>query len=243
MGAVNSLKCEGSYKIAIFLERPNRFLAKVNLAAEGAEERIVEVHVPDPGRLKEILLPNTEVVLRESTNLTRKTRYSLVGVKTGNVWVNIDSHISNRLFKKEFRILPQFSNYNIKQSEYSFGNSRFDFLMSDRKSKHHALVEVKSVTLVQNRQALFPDAPTKRGTKHLIDLSKAIEKQFKAFIVFIVKRNDVDSLSPNKKMDPTFTSALSKSIKSGVQVCTVKCIYDPIIKRELKIVEEIPFIA
>jgi sugar fermentation stimulation protein A len=237
------LKCEGSYNLAIFLERPNRFLAKVNLAAGEAEERIIDVHVPDPGRLKELLLPNTEVVLRESTNLTRKTRYSLVGVKTGKEWVNIDSQISNRLFKEEFHILPQFSTYNIIRSEYSFGNSRFDFLMSDRKRRHHALVEVKSVTLVHERQALFPDAPTKRGTKHLFGLSKAIDNGFKAFIVFIVKRNDADFFSPNKNMDPNFASAISKSMKCGVQVCAAKCIYDPIKKKELKIVEEIPFIA
>jgi len=218
-------------------------LAKVNLDSVGVEKKLVEAHVPDPGRLEELFRPNAEVILKESTNITRKTRYSLVGVKTVKEWVNIDSHISNRLFKEEFHIISQFRNYSIFQSEYAYGNSRFDFLMSDREDKHQALVEVKSVTLVQDRRALFPDAPTKRGTKHVIELSKAIEKGFKAFIVFIVKRNDADSFSPNKKMDPNFTSALSKSIQSGVQVCAVKCLYDPIMKKELKITKEIPFIA
>lgn len=209
----------------------------------GGEGKVVEAHVPDPGRLEELYHPNAEVFLQESTNITRKTRYSLVGVKTGKIWVNIDSHISNRLFKEEFQFISLFKNYSIIQSEYAYGNSRFDFLMSDREGKHQALVEVKSVTLVQNRRAFFPDAPTKRGTKHVIELSKAIEKGFKAFIVFIVKRNDADSFSPNKKMDLNFTSALSKSIQSGVQVCAVKCLYDPILKKELKIIKEIPFIT
>lgn len=237
------MKCEGSYCLAKFIKRPNRFLAKVYLDSVGVEGKVVEAHVPDPGRLEEFFHPNAEVFLQESTNITRKTRYSLVGVKTGKIWVNIDSHISNRLFKEEFQFIPVFKNYSIIQSEYAYGNSRFDFLMSDREGKHQALIEVKSVTLVQNRRAFFPDAPTKRGTKHVIELSKAIEKGFKAFIVFIVKRNDADSFSPNKKMDPSFTSALSKSIQSGVQVCAVKCLYDPILKKELKIIKEIPFIT
>ncbi|MFX0184647.1 MAG: DNA/RNA nuclease SfsA [Candidatus Hodarchaeota archaeon] len=237
------MKCEGSYCLARFIKRPNRFLAKVNLDLVGVEDKIVEAHVPDPGRLKELFKPDAEVILKFSPNITRKTRYSLVGVKTKNIWVNIDSHISNRLFKEEFHVIPQFKNYSILQSEYTYRNSRFDFLMSNRERKHKVLVEVKSVTLVKDRRAFFPDAPTKRGTKHVIELLKALEKGFKAFIVFIVKRNDADSFSPNKKMDLEFTSALSKSIQYGMQVCAVKCFYDPIMKKELKLTKEIPFIA
>lgn len=230
------MKCDGTYYHARFKERPNRFLARIELESSPRSNKLVEVHVPDPGRLKELLLPDARVILRKSSNHTRKTRYSLIGVKTGDIWVNIDSYFANRLFKEEYDIIPCLQRYRIIQSEYAFGNSRFDFLMSNVDTHQKALIEVKSVTLVKNGVALFPDAPTVRGVKHVNELMRAVEiKEYQSFIIFIIKRNDVFSFKPNELIDPNFTQALGTAIQKGVKICAVKCFYDPISAQELKI--------
>ncbi len=233
------MKCDGIYFFGKFKERPNRFLAKVELESFKRSEILVEAHVPDPGRLKELLLLNAQVILRKSSNHTRKTQYSLVGVKTGKIWVNIDSLLTNRLFKEEYLNIPPFHPYRIIQSEFTYGRSRFDFLLSNVDTHQKALVEVKSVTLVKKGLALFPDAPTIRGTKHVSDLIRAT-KEYQSFLVFIVKRSDASIFKPNEEIDPTFSQTLKASMKKGVQICAVKCIYDPIVKKELRILGEIP---
>lgn len=235
----SQMKCYGIYYFGKFKERPNRFLAKIEIKSSKQSRKLVEAHVPDPGRLKELLLLNAQVILRKSSKNTRKTQYSLVGVKTGKIWVNIDSHFTNRLFQAEYRNIPRFYRYRIIQSEFTYGRSRFDFLMSNVDTHQKALIEVKSVTLVKNGLASFPDAPTKRGTKHVMDLIRAV-KEFQSFLVFIIKRSDVYAFKPNEDIDPTFSQALVASMQKGVQVCAVKCLYDPIVKKELKILDEVP---
>ncbi len=135
----------------------------------------------------------------------------MIGVKKGKIWGNIDSFITNRLFQKEYTAIPSLQQYRIIQSEYTFGNSRFDFLMKNIDTLQKALVEVKSVTLVKNGVA-FPDAPTIRGSKHLNELIRAIEiKEYQSFIIFVVKRNDICSFKPNKVIDPHFFSSVKNS--------------------------------
>ncbi len=231
------MKCPGIYHLAKFIERPNRFLAIVRLIDSG---KTVEAHVPDPGRLKELFLPNAQLVLREATNPKRKTRYSVIGVKTGQVWVNIDSMISNRLFQEEYTKLHVFRNYEIIKPEFTVGKSRFDFLMFDPETKEETLVEIKSATLVKNNIAFFPDAPTLRGKKHVNELIDAISTGYQAFIVFIIKRSDAESFAPNWKTDPHFSEALSKAVWKGVNICAVKCEYDPFERKELSILNEVP---
>lgn len=235
------MQCEGIFYLGKFKERPNRFLAKVVIKSSKNTEKIVEAHVPDPGRLKELLLKNVPIILQKSANHARKTQYSLVGVKSGKIWVNIDSHLTNRLFKEEYHNIPLFHHYKMIRPEFSYKKSRFDFLMENVESHQKALIEVKSVTLVKNGLALFPDAPTIRGTKHIKDLTNGIN-EYEVFMVFIVKRSDVTAFKPNEAIDPIFSRELSTSMKKGLQVCAVKCLYDPIVRKELKILEEIPFI-
>ncbi|MFX1505302.1 MAG: DNA/RNA nuclease SfsA [Promethearchaeota archaeon] len=235
------MQCDGIYYLGKFKERPNRFLAKVELDTSKNVSKIVEAHVPDPGRLKELLLENAQIILRKSSSFTRKTQYSLVGVKKGKIWVNIDSHLTNRLFKEEYLKISLFHQYEIIRPEFSYKRSRFDFLMENVNTHHKALIEVKSVTLVEKGIALFPDAPTIRGTKHIKDLTNAIN-EYQVFMVFIVKRSDVTAFKPNEAIDPIFSRELIASMKKGLQVCAVKCLYDPIGIKELKILDEIPLI-
>ncbi|MFW9905204.1 MAG: DNA/RNA nuclease SfsA [Candidatus Thorarchaeota archaeon] len=235
------MQCDGIYFLGKFKKRPNRFLAKVVLESSKNTKKTVEAHIPDPGRLKELLLENTQIILRKSSSHIRKTQYSLVGVKKGKIWVNIDSHLTNRLFKEEYLRIPLFHQYKIIRPEFSYKKSRFDFLMENIETNQKALIEVKSVTLVKKGLALFPDAPTIRGTKHIKDLTNAVN-EYQVFMVFIVKRSDVTAFKPNEAIDPTFSRELIASMKKGLQVCAVKCLYDPIVKKELKILNEIPLI-
>ncbi len=236
------MKLDKKARVAKFMERPNRFLAKVILNDKENEEKIFLAHVPDPGRLKELLVPGADVVLRENLNQNRKTKFSLVGVKYGEIWVNIDSLLTNSLFKEEFQKFVIFEGYEIIQTEYKFGESRFDFLLCNIQTHKLAIVEIKSVTLVQNGQALFPDAPTLRGTRHVRELMEAIKKNYQSFIVFIVKRSEAYSFSPNMEIDNKFTLTLRMAHKQGVNIFAVKCNYDPIDKNEILIMTEIPII-
>ena len=237
------MRTEQNYVLASFVKRPNRFLAQVKICST---QELVSAHVPDPGRLKELLLPSVQVVLRKSNNPNRKTQYSLVGVKTDTTWVNIDSQISNRLFREEYSVLPSFRNYVLIRSEYKFNNSRIDFLMENQnnpKNLKKALVEIKSSTLVKNKQAMFPDAPTSRGTKHVSELKDSISLGYEAVIVFLIKRSDAKEFRPFKEMDPKFFTALQLARQEGVKLFAVLCKYDPIEKKELKIQKEIPIIG
>lgn len=236
------MKLEGKTYFARFKERPNRFIAKVECYKSKNDDRITLAHVPDPGRLIELLTPDVEVILRQSTNPKRKTKYSLIGVKKSDIWVNIDSLLTNSLFKADYKIIEKFKDYEIIRPEFRFGNSRFDFLMRNKITSQKMLVEVKSVTLVKNGLALFPDAPTQRGTKHVNELINAIDEGYQSTIVFICKRSDAHSFSANKEIDPKFTSTLGKAYQCGVQIIAVNCIYDPVGKKELKILNEIPVI-
>ncbi|MHA2073910.1 MAG: DNA/RNA nuclease SfsA [Candidatus Hodarchaeales archaeon] len=234
------MKLEGKIYFAKFKDRPNRFVAKVVLNTSGNTEKIEIVHVPDPGRLIELLTPDADVILRKSSNPKRKTKYSLIGVKTSDIWVNIDSILTNRLFREDFKTLKFFQDYEILKPEFRFRNSRFDFLMWNKITSQKTLVEVKSATLVKNGLALFPDAPTLRGTKHVKDLISAIDEGYQSAIVFISKRSDANCFSANKEIDPKFTIALGKALRKGVQIIAVNCKYDPVEKKELKIFKEIP---
>ncbi len=233
------MKLDGNFELAIFLRRPNRFLAYVCLEDTKKE---VAVHVPDPGRLKELLIPKTLVLVRQEEGKNRKTGYTLVGIKKEKIWINIESAFSNKIFKEEYKNIPSLKDYEIIKSEYTFGNSRFDFLMKNVKTNQEVLLEVKGVSLVENGHALFPDAPTSRGVKHVRELEKAVSKGWEAIIVFIIRREDAEKFSPHKVIDPKFAEQLKSAHEKGVKIVAVSCNYDPIYKKELTIKEEVPLI-
>lgn len=240
------MKLNGPFHHARFIERPNRFLAKVRLGdpkKKGKKNKtVIETHVPDSGRLKELFVPNAYVILRESKNLNRKTQYSLIGVRTKDIWVNVDSVVSNRLFHEEYNKITDFQEYTIIRPEYTYHTSRFDFLMENQGGTK-MLVEVKGVTLVRHSLALFPDAPTVRGTKHVRGLARAVDEGYEAAVVFFIKRSDATAFQPNKKMDPRFSEALLSAMEVGVKVYPVRCHFDPTGAGKLTVLELVPFMA
>ena len=245
LGSTGAMKYEGKFYLATFKSRPNRFLAHVELLINknsNKTKQVVQAHVPDPGRLEDLLIPQTKIILQEKRNQNRKTNFSLIGVLNNNIWVNIDSQLTNKLFQAEFHKIHRLANYHISKPEFTFGKSRFDFLMENHITDERILVEVKSVTLVKDGIALFPDAPTMRGKKHAEELIKALKVFNYAIIIFVVKRSDVHAFSLNTKIDPHFAKALQKAMDQKVEVLAVKCHYDPIKTQEIIILDEIEFI-
>lgn len=208
----------------IFLSRPNRFIAKVLI--NGCEET---AHVKNTGRCKELLVPGCTVYLEKSDNPDRKTAYDLIAAEketvNGTILINMDSQIPNACCAEFLPLSGLFSpNAEIKR-EVQFGNSRFDIFVTDKDKK--AFVEVKGVTLEKNGLALFPDAPTGRGVKHVKELIHAKNQGFGAYIIFIIQMTGVHTFSPNREMHPEFAEALLEAEKSGVKILAYDCTVTP----------------
>ncbi len=162
------MRIRGKMVTGTFQERPNRFLALVRI--DGV---IVPCFLPNPGRIHELLVPHVKVILKEALKGDRKTSYDLIGVWADDQKISLDSRVPNQLLLEALRNreLEEFSMYPMVKPEWSFGHTRFDFLLTDGTEK--CLLEAKSCTLVEGRRALFPDAPTERGRRHILDLIEA----------------------------------------------------------------------
>lgn len=206
---------------AVFIERPNRFLVKVDIGGKPAY-----AHLHDPGRLRELLFPGAKLFLQKADNPERKTKWDIILAKKGPVYVAVYSTLVNTLAKKLFaeQAFPGFKSWKLERSEPPFGNGRFDFELA--KGKKKMLVEVKSVSLVENGIAMFPDAPTERGSRHLRELADAISKGYKAAVIFIVTRNDAGLFMPFARRDPRFAEALRLVAGKGIKIYCFKCDVD-----------------
>lgn len=151
-----------------FIDRPNRFIAHVEIAGKAET-----VHVKNTGRCRELLLPGAAVRLEQSDNPARKTLYDLVAVYKDRIgWINIDSQASNKVVKEWLEA----QDYDVVRPEYTYGNSRIDFYLE--KGEHKIIMEVKGCTLEINGIGYFPDAPTERGVKHLRELAAARQEGY-----------------------------------------------------------------
>jgi sugar fermentation stimulation protein A len=198
---------------ATFIKRLNRFLGLVEI--EGAE---TECFIPNPGRMKELLEVGKKVYLLGIDKPYRKTSYDLVLVSHNGKMVSIDSRVPNKVFQQaiEFSMIPELDGYSVRSKEYTFLNSRLDFLL-EGKSKKPLLLEVKSCTLAKGDVAIFPDAPTKRSVRHISDLVQAFPKK-RAAIFFLIQRDDACIFKPNNVTDPVFTEALRKASILGLEI-------------------------
>ncbi|GAX89076.1 DNA/RNA nuclease SfsA [Effusibacillus lacus] len=203
-----------------FIKRVNRFLAHVWL--EGAEQI---VHVKNTGRLKELLIPGAEVLLEQSGNPERKTPFSLIGVYKGETLVNIDSQVPNPVVYEALTTgaVREIGPAEHVRKEVKYGNSRFD-LYYETKSKK-GFIEVKGVTLEKEGVALFPDAPTVRGTRHIYEMMEAVENGYQGTILFLIQMIGVHCFTPHSEMDPEFANALRVASQRGVQLLA----YDSIV--------------
>ena len=199
---------------AVFLERPNRFVARV--ALDGVTET---VHVKNTGRCRELLVPGARVILVPGDSPARKTAYDLVAVYKGDMLINMDSQAPNAAAGELLRkLFPGCALY----PEKSYVNSRFDFYLEQ--GQRRIFAEVKGVTLERGGTAMFPDAPTERGRKHLLELAQAVDAGYEAYVLFLVQMKGCRCFTPNRETDPAFADALREASARGVSVLCYECI-------------------
>jgi sugar fermentation stimulation protein A len=172
--------------------------------------------------MHEFMLPDAKVYLIPRAHKHRKTNYDLTIIEYNTTMVSIDSRIPNYLLREaiEQHKLPEFKDYSVERTEPKFQDSRLDLKLHS--CVNTILLEAKSCTLVENGIAFFPDAPTKRGVRHMNTLINALE-QGRAAVCFIIQRNDAKEWRPNKEMDPDFTHAIKKAIEKGVEAYAYTC--------------------
>ena len=204
-----------------FVERPNRFIARVLV-----DGKVETVHVKNTGRCRELLVPDAVVYLNSSDNPKRKTPMDLVSVVKvcggDSILINMDSQLPNDLVAEWLPTSGLFSEVAVFRREVTWGDSRFDFSVTD--GDLNGFIEVKGVTLENGGVACFPDAPTQRGTKHLRELIRAREEGYFAAVVFVIQMKGVRLFTPNCLTDPDFAEALRVAKESGVRVLAVDCL-------------------
>ena len=210
---------------ATFLSRPNRFIARG--LVNGAEET---VHVKNTGRCRELLVSGCTVYLARSDKAGRKTKYDLVAVEKERqgrapLRINMDSQAPNDAAGEWLPTSGLFSDGAVIRREVKFGDSRFDFYVEDGRRK--AFVEVKGVTLEENGVALFPDAPTERGVKHLRELCRAVEAGYEAYLLLVIQMKDIRLFRPNAATHPAFADSLREAAGQGVHILAMDCLVTP----------------
>jgi sugar fermentation stimulation protein A len=214
---VSFIKIEGRRVRGVFQERLNRFSALVRV-----KDKTLLTFLPNPGRMHELLVSGAEVFLREVLKENRKTSYDLIGVSYNGQWVSIDSRVPNKLVLEALRNrdIEELTEYSIIKTEYGYGHTRFDFFLANECER--CLLEVKSATLVKEGVAMFPDAVTERGTRHVKDLVKVKKEGYRACVLFLVQRTDASSFAPDDETDPKFGKALRIAAAEGVEIYAYK---------------------
>lgn len=201
---------------AVFLERPNRFVAYVELGGEREK-----CHVKNTGRCRELLVPGAEVYLQRAEKPNRKTNYDLIGVKKGKRIVNMDSQIPNYAVREWLEKGGLFETITQLRPETKYGNSRFDFYLEAEGKR--IFMEVKGVTLEEEGIARFPDAPTERGVKHIHELMECKKDGCEAYIFFVIQMKGIKSFEPNDRTHPAFGEALRQAAAAGVHILAYDC--------------------
>jgi len=212
------MRLVGEVRDGRFIRRLTRFSGEALLG-----QRRVRAHIPHSGRLGELLVPGRRVLLRRERGKSRKTAHDLVGVANGRQWVCIDARLPPRLVEEALKggRIAGFKGYRVERREVRLGGGRIDLLLAGPRGTCY--VETKAVTLVIGRTAIFPDAPTDRGKRHLLALLGAHRRGRKAAVVFVVQRNDARRFSANWRTDPGFARTLARVAKAGVPVLTYGC--------------------
>lgn len=213
---IRGMKYENT-KTGIFLDRPNRFVAHVDL-----EGKIETVHVKNTGRCRELLIPGSEVILEESGNPNRKTKYDLICVLKEGRWINMDSQSPNKAAMEWILSGGLFPEQVSLKPEKKYGNSRFDLYAESEKRK--AFIEVKGVTLEEDNVVRFPDAPTLRGVKHVEELMECLKEGYEAYLLFVIQMEGVDYFAPNWETHPQFGECLKKASQAGVKLLAYDCL-------------------
>ena len=205
-----------------FLERPNRFIAYVDIPGVSDREK---VHVKNTGRCKELLVSGVRVYLEKGTNPERSTAYDLVAVWKGDRLVNMDSQAPNKVVGEWLLKEELISDITLIKPETTWGNSRFDFYVESARAK--AFIEVKGVTLEEDGVVRFPDAPSDRAVKHIEELIAAKKAGYQVYVIFVIQMKDVRYFVPNWDTHAAFGEALLKAREAGVEILALDCHVTP----------------
>ena len=204
----------------LFVKRYKRFFTDVKL-----KNKTVTVHCAKSGSMMGLLNENSKAWITESSNKKRKLKYTLQILDDRGSLVGVNTHLTNKIVRDalEKNLIKPFSKKVKIKSEQIFGNNtRFDFFLEDGNTK--SFLEVKNVTLKRrDKIAEFPDSVTARGTKHLNELINAKKKGFKAYLLFVIQRNDCDKFEIAKDIDPEYSKTLIKAIKNKVKILCYDC--------------------
>ena len=202
----------------VLIQRYKRFLADVRLT----DGRVVTAHWPNSGSMKGLKESGNRVLIWESANPRRKLAFTWELVRADGVWVGINTNRPTRLVMEALaqNRISELAAWPRWRPEVPVGASRLDLLLED--GERRCWVELKNVTLVENRVALFPDAVTMRGQKHVRELAAQAEKGDCAAVLFVVQREDVDVLKPADEIDPDFGRELRRARESGVAILAYK---------------------
>lgn len=205
---------------AEFISRPNRFIA--NILIHG---KVEQCHVKNTGRCKELLLPGVKIYVEVHTDPKRKTKYSLIAVKKGPRLINMDSQAPNKVVKEWLMEKQPFGSLKRLKPETTYGESRFDFYMETENEK--LFMEVKGVTLEEDGVVRFPDAPTERGVRHIMELIEAKKEGYEACLMFVIQMKEVRYFEPNDAAQKAFGEALRKAKQAGVKIFAYDCVVEP----------------
>ncbi len=206
----------------VFIERPNRFVGMVRI--RDSEE---PVHVHDPGRLRELLFKGNRVLLKRASNPGRKTAWDIVAAWSPAGWVFTNSGYHRRITERILRnpSISPFGHIQQLRAEMKLGASRIDFRV-ELADNSIVWVEVKGCTLTVEGVALFPDAPTTRGQRHIDELAEVRKHGHRAAVIFLVFRNDSVCFRPNGATDPVFEEKFWRAVEAGVEVYPLLLSYD-----------------
>ena len=214
---------------AIFRNRANRFIAEVEI-----DGKLVIAHLPNTGRCKELLIDGTTVYLKPSDNPNRKTKYSLYLLENNGALVAMYSQQASKIVIDAILSgkVKELSGYDVVESEKTIGNSRIDIYLANTTKESQmdkednlvdeTYVEVKSVTLIKDGIAQFPDAPTERGRKHLEELISLKKEGKRSVVFFLIEHPNGNSFRPNWENDEEFSKTLKKAYDNGVEILVYK---------------------
>lgn len=224
----------------ILIKRYKRFLADITL--ENGDQ--ITAHTPNTGSMKGCAEPCSTVWLRDTKNPDRKypLSWEMVETKSGSL-IGINTLLSNSLVEEAIKngIVAELQDYDQIRREVKYGeeNSRIDLLLEST-DKPDCYVEVKNVTMVEKNIAYFPDAVTKRGSKHLRELQAMVKQGKRAIIFYCVQRNDVEEVRPADEIDPEYGKLLREAIKSGVEAIAYTADISP---EGIELIKSVPVIC
>lgn len=215
------MKFEKKTSVGIIHKRYKRFLSDIEL--ENGE--MINAHVPNTGSMKECWAPQWKALVTHADDPKRKLQYTLEMTHNGDTWICVNTGMTNKLVKEalENDVIKELAGYESIKPEQKYKDSRIDFFLSGHTNLPDCFVEVKNVTLIDGDQALFPDAVSTRGQKHLRDLIEIKEQGLRACMLYVVNRGDAVTFSPAEEIDPEYAKLLREAAEVGVEILVYRC--------------------